>query len=614
MPSVETPAAASQTQLPAPLSGSTTNYWLALAIAWVFCAGWMWHFLLRQWVPHDEGLFADTADRILRGEVPHRDFLDAYTGFLGYVQAAGWRLFGRDLAVFRYELYVCALAWIPALYFIATRFVRSWIAAALVVIAAVWSLPNYAAPVPSWYNLFLATFGTAALLRYAERPSRRWLFVAGLCGGVSFLFKVTGLFFVFATALFLVYRSQDEARERRDRLAVGLRIAITVVVLLIVVRVVSGYLTQQSVGYFIGPAVIVAVVLLGREMRIWRARTGEAGSELLRNIAVVAAGVLLPIALFLLIYLHGGVIEFIRGVFVLPMRRLQYAQSDPPPLSKVLVAAIAWLVCALLLMSRRRAVQLLTAAVIVLDLVLAFSRVQPFHYVWRSLSCAIPLAAMAGAFVCLRSSQPKLFLLLAVTVLCSLVQFPFGVAIYFCYILPLVVMLMAALFATRPHISRVGVVAVLAAYLFAGMLLINPGDIYTLGDYYDRPSLTGRLRAPVAQKLEVLPGQAELYNALIPVVNEHARGEYVYASPSAPEVYFLSAHRNPVPWVFDFFDDRSRDVGFTSAMLSAHAINVVVINLNPDFDPAPTAEMMAMYEARYPHAQRFGRLEVRWRE
>jgi hypothetical protein len=122
------------------------------------------------------------------------------------------------------------------------------------------------------------------------------------------------------------------------------------------------------------------------------------------------------------------------------------------------------------------------------------------------------------------------------------------------------------------------------------------------------------LQAPVAQKLEILPGQAELYNAMIPVVNEHARGEYVYASPSAPEVYFLSGHRNPVPWVFDFFDDRSRDAGFTSAMLSAHAINVVVINLNPDFDPAPTEAMMALYEARYPHAQRFGRFEVRWRE
>jgi hypothetical protein len=614
MPSVESPAAASQTKLPAPLSGSKTNYWVPLAIVWLFSVAWMWHFLLRQWVPHDEGLFADTANRILLGEVPHRDFLDAYTGLLGYFQAAGWKLFGRDLAVFRYELYAVALAWVPALYYIGTRFVRTWIAAALVAIAVVWSLPNYAAPVPSWYNLFLATFGTAALLRYAERRSRRWLFAAGLCGGVSFLFKVTGLFFVFATALFLVYRSQDEPSATCGRFAVFLRIAITLAVVLIVVRVVSGYLTQQTVGYFIGPAVVVAVVLLGRESRIWRARTGGAGTELLVEIAVVAAGVLLPIALFLLIYLHGGIIDFIRGVFILPMRRLQYAQSDPPPFGKVLVAAIAWVVCGLLVLSRRRAVQIGAAALIVLDIVLAFSRVQSFHYIWRSLSCAIPPAAVISAFICLRRSRPQLFLLMAVTVLCSLVQFPFGAAIYFCYILPLVVMLIAALFATRPHISRVGVVVVLGAYLFAGIALINPGDIYTLGDYYDQPSLTGRLQAPGAQQLEILPGQAELYNAMIPVVQEHARGEYVYASPSAPEVYFLADRRNPVPWMFDFFDDRSRDVGFTAAMLNAHAINVVVINLNPDFDPAPTTDMMAMYQARYPHSERFGRFEVRWRE
>jgi hypothetical protein len=188
------------------------------------------------------------------------------------------------------------------------------------------------------------------------------------------------------------------------------------------------------------------------------------------------------------------------------------------------------------------------------------------------------------------------------------------VPVYFCYIAPLVVVLMAALMATRSHISRAGVAVVLAFYVLAGIALVDPGSIYSLGYEYERPSYDGRLNATGAQRLRVLPFQSALYNPMIRVVQEHARGEYVYASPSAPEVYFLSGHRNPTHWTFDFFDHHSTDVAFISAMLSRYDINVIVVNTKPDFDPAPTAEMMAMYARMYPQSQTFAKFQVRWRE
>ena len=58
---------------------------------------------------------------------------------------------------------------------------------------------------PSWYNLFLATFGVVALLRFVDTERRRWLFVAGLMGGLSVLIKVIGLYFVGAAMLFVVF-------------------------------------------------------------------------------------------------------------------------------------------------------------------------------------------------------------------------------------------------------------------------------------------------------------------------------------------------------------------------------------------------------------------------
>src|SRR5712692_9752887 len=108
----------------------------------------------------------------------------------------------------RYMLFLFFLAWVPANYYAASRFVSAPVAGAVTLLAVAWGLPNYAAAMPSWYNLFFATFGLAALLRYIEAQSDRWLLIAGLCGGISLLFKLLGLYFVAGAVLFLLFREQ----------------------------------------------------------------------------------------------------------------------------------------------------------------------------------------------------------------------------------------------------------------------------------------------------------------------------------------------------------------------------------------------------------------------
>ena len=65
-------------------------------------------------------------------------------------------------------LFAVFLAWVPAVFYIASRFVRPLAAGGITLLAVAWSLPNYSAAMPSWYNLFLATFGVAALFRFLE--------------------------------------------------------------------------------------------------------------------------------------------------------------------------------------------------------------------------------------------------------------------------------------------------------------------------------------------------------------------------------------------------------------------------------------------------------------
>src|SRR6185369_14855596 len=99
---------------------------------------------------------------------------------------------------------------VPAFYYCASRWVSPAGAAVATLLAIVWTLPNYPASMPSWYNLFFATFGVAALFRHMDDPRARWLVVAGVCGGLSFLMKVVGLYYVAGVLLYLVHRTRAD--------------------------------------------------------------------------------------------------------------------------------------------------------------------------------------------------------------------------------------------------------------------------------------------------------------------------------------------------------------------------------------------------------------------
>ena len=66
---------------------------MLLVIVWAISAALLISHIDRGWVPHDEGLIGHTAERVLAGELPHRDFDDVYTGGLAYINAGAMRAF-----------------------------------------------------------------------------------------------------------------------------------------------------------------------------------------------------------------------------------------------------------------------------------------------------------------------------------------------------------------------------------------------------------------------------------------------------------------------------------------------------------------------------------------
>src|SRR6266478_5958927 len=204
-----------ETRKPRMLERPTTTRWstLIFLLVWLSSVAYMACNLNRGWAPEDEGILGQAAERVLHGEMPHRDFNDPYTGGLSYVDAAAFRILGTNLVTLRIVLFAFSILWVPALFAAAREFSGPYASAAVTLAAVAWSVPNYSAAMPSWFCLFFATFGTLAILKYIRNPRIELLILAGLCGGLSVLIKTPGLYFVAGALLFFVYREQSLAQR-----------------------------------------------------------------------------------------------------------------------------------------------------------------------------------------------------------------------------------------------------------------------------------------------------------------------------------------------------------------------------------------------------------------
>ena len=79
------------------LFGLTRQAALWLLLVWAASAVYIYPFVDRGWVPHDEGLIGQSAERVLSGQLPHRDFDETYTGGLSYLHAVAFKLAGVRL-------------------------------------------------------------------------------------------------------------------------------------------------------------------------------------------------------------------------------------------------------------------------------------------------------------------------------------------------------------------------------------------------------------------------------------------------------------------------------------------------------------------------------------
>jgi hypothetical protein len=138
-------------------------------------------FVARGWMPHDEGMLGQSADRVLHGAIPHIDYEEPYVGALSWLYAAVFKLRGIDLLNVRWVLLATAWLALVLVYAIARRWLRPAGAAMATWVALVWSFPNCFAGLPSWWLLLCALWW--AFVRSVDTQQLRYLAIAGFAAG-----------------------------------------------------------------------------------------------------------------------------------------------------------------------------------------------------------------------------------------------------------------------------------------------------------------------------------------------------------------------------------------------------------------------------------------------
>ncbi len=621
------PHPAADTTAPSPAARSAKLVPVAvLLMAGVYLSG----FAYRGWIPADAGTLGQCAERVFCGEIPHRDFDDMYTGGLSYLHAAAFRVFGFRLSSIRTVFFVFVLAFVLAAYAIAARAAPAWIAGLVVIACVGWSVPNYFAALPSWYNLFFATFGMLALLKYTDTQRRYWLFVAGFFGGLGILAKIVALYYIGAAGFFLVYRTQLLARQKDPRptpVRRGVMLAVPGVVSAVWLgclwMLVHRHVDSMLVLQFLVPSAAVCAALIGDA---WGNGGGMSKGDLAglaRDLLAMSLGVLLPIACFLLPFVGGdALVDLFRGVFVTPQLRLDHAGSPlPPTWAMILTVPVACLLAlGLTRLGKRDGWLTLGVAPALAGLLWLASNDLMNQAIFLAVRCAVPLVAVLAAWLLLSNAGPlsltrrqELFLVITMMAFICLVQFPLSVPIYFCYVAPLAGLAIQFLLASQPYPPRRVQLCILVFLLVFALGFLNRRT------FFDDPRID-RLDPPVNRLaldragLFVSMRDKVKYENLVRLVNRYSPpGSYIYATPDCPEVYFLSERKNPTRTLFDFFDTTERRTERQLALIERHNIRVVVINLRPGHSEKVDPQFVSAIATHFPYAAKIDNFLVAYR-
>ena len=223
-----------------------------------------------------------------------------------------------------------------------------------------------------------------------------------MAGGISFLFKLSGIFYLLGGGIALIATS---FRSKPDGVSAGTRsgAALVAVILILVLIALAVPITRAGTAEtfrFLLPLGALFAALIWREWKHGDTTALERGRALFETLGPFVLGALLPLIVFLVFLLWTGALsQTIDGVLIKPFRRMDSAIMHPPPPTELIYSIGLGL---LLAMSASRRVTTIVAIVVAVMFaaVVFWSGGNTRIYAMGVLAAwGLPLLAVAGAGV-----------------------------------------------------------------------------------------------------------------------------------------------------------------------------------------------------------------------
>jgi hypothetical protein len=465
----------------------------------------------RFWASADEGMYAHVAQRLVLGQVLHRDVQDLYPGYVNLANAAAFSLFGVRMVSMRYPLAVLTVIQAGLMFLILrNRGVTTAIVGALALTAL--GFVQFLNPTANWYILFFAVL-TVAWLSWSPAGLASRDVVTGILVGSTFLFRqLSGVFLASGVLVFLFLEKPGSVGRDRPVLARAM--------LALIALVLMGYVLHATdpfgwVLFGVWPLAVLACA--------WR-QTTQSNREVAATLGKLALGGLIS-GLPLLTYhlAHGAMGSWAQDAFgaALAVPRMEFMRRP----GYLMLGILAWRGFHSGDLDRLLNAGLYT----VLLLISALLGILLFRALVRGSRLSIHPLPVIATFYALVSLHYQLPIYLFYTVGLSLAA---------------VLLLTAELNAATRWVTVAVSTAIagVALYYQAAMPLSRHLGGIVAGE---RRFPTTPLPSPVAG-IYVDAADARLYQSLVQLIDHETQpGDTIFALPNNAELYFLGRRTNP---------------------------------------------------------------------
>lgn len=558
-------------------SGEVPVTWAdAIACAVVVCCAALilFYYHDRFWWPPVDGAYAHVAERILAGEVLHRDVQDIHAGHVNLVNAGAMGLFGMKMVALRYPLVVLTLIQTCLVFFLLLprgRIVAMSGAAAMTALTFV-QFPN---PTANWYALFFLV-AVLSVLAWVPRESCWRLGAVGFLLITLFLFRqLSGVLVGIGVMTYLLSEaslSTSPGRRPKDKLLARALLS------MMGLGLVSYLLLKTSLGalvlFGIGPLGILIWVSI---------HTDQSNRDVAKMLLPLCLGGLAALApLFLYHLANGSMSAWINDTVL-----VAFALTELPFFE-----------------DRRFSLFLLFSAA---------SFLQPSGPVGLVNSLYVILLILLApilAYMTLRglsrdgmASGTAPYLLPMLASFHALVAVHYQAIVYLTYTVAITLAGLLWLAAARSARARWGTIA-LAVFLSATGLYFHAGQSIDRGWIgIVAGSRNPVYAAPDLERVGLRIGaeDAAIYRDLVELIQrETPKDGAILVLPLGPELYFLSDRRNPTRFHNISFGIRSEaELKETISTLRNDPPDLVLYRPRDHYDTAYAARLMDYVHTRY---------------